>query len=173
MKIYVYVIFIILSAGCSKNVQQTDWKIGEGIEFYLTEIPVSHSYLVDYSKLDLDLIPLEGTPLIRYNDIKNYFKKDHTVELNITNDKISLGQTGINGKMFIVTLDKNPVYCGFYWPVYSSAACNYVFLQFPLPADGMQPSNKINLTLTNTGVPDLKAHSGLMDRLKSDGKIIE
>jgi hypothetical protein len=75
MKIYVYVIFIILSAGCSKNVQQTDWKIGEGIEFYLTEIPVSHSYLVDYSKLDLDLIPLEGTPLIRYNDIKNYFKK--------------------------------------------------------------------------------------------------
>jgi hypothetical protein len=95
------------------------------------------------------------------------------VELNITNDKISLGQTGINGKMFIVTLDKNPVYCGFYWPVYSSAACNYVFLQFPLPADGMQPSNKINLTLTNTGVPDLKAHSGLMDRLKSDGKIIE
>ena len=173
MKLNNLFVLVILITGCSKNMQQTDWKIGEGMEFYITESPVSHSYSVDYSKLDLDLISLEDTPVIRYNDIKKYFKKDHTLELNITNDKILFGQTGINGKMFVVTLDKNPVYCGFYWPVYSSAICNYVFLQFPLLTDGMQTSDKINLILANTGVPDPRAHSGLMDRLKADDKLIE
>ena len=173
MKLNNLFVLVILITGCSKTMQQTDWKIGEGMEFYITESPVSHSYFVDYNKLDLDLIPLEDTTVIRYNDIKKYFKKDHTLELNITNDKILFGQTGINGKMFVVTLDKNPVYCGFYWPVYSSATCNYVFLQFPLPADGMQTSHKINLILANTGVPDPRTHSGLMDRLKAAGKLIE
>lgn len=100
-------------------------EIGNGIEIYLTETPYTNQLDIDYSTMDFDTIVLSDIPVLRYNDIQNYDTVSHKVTLGISHDQLNIGDAGVYGRMFVVTVDKQPIYCGFKWPVISSVPCNW------------------------------------------------
>jgi hypothetical protein len=169
----VFVILICsLFFNCTKNATSKSWNIGEGVEIYLTKIPKTNDYSIDYINLKLDTIALEGLPIIRYNDIKSYKKSAHTITLNINSDEVNSDIKSVFGRMFIITVDKKPIYCGFMWPLTSSATCSHVFiLEKLVGADGNK--NEITINFTNPSYPDPRSDVRIIDRLKKDEKLTE
>ena len=165
-------ISLLLILSCTKNTTiSTD--IGEGIEIYLTKIPMTNDYTINYSKINLDTLSLLETPLLLYDDIKTYEKSSHMLSLNISSEKLNVPITSVYGRMFVVTLNKVPIYCGFKWPLISSATCSYVFIVDPLEeVDGLE-SNQIQIQFTNPKFTDPRSDPRILDRLRKDGKLIE
>ncbi len=169
-------LFVILICSlflnCTKNTTLKSWEIGEGIEIYLTKTPKTNDYSIDYINLKLDTIVLEGLPILRYNDIISYKKSSHTMTLNINSDEVDSGIKSVFGRMFIITVDKKPIYCGFMWPLTSSATCSHVYiLEKLVGTDGNK--NEITINFTNPTDPDPRSDVRIIDRLKKDEKLTE
>jgi hypothetical protein len=167
------ILISLLFLDCSKNSTVSGWDIGEGFEIYITKTPLSNDYSVDYSKLNLDTIALQDIPILRYDDLKSYEKSGHKLTLNISSDKLKVDNTGVYGRMFVVTIDKTAIYCGFKWPLTSSATCSYVSILDPYAEiDGLK-SNEILIQYNNPNLADPRLDSRILDRLRKDGKLIE
>ncbi|PKP12077.1 MAG: hypothetical protein CVU09_00850 [Bacteroidetes bacterium HGW-Bacteroidetes-4] len=120
----------LLACSCEKD-NNSDFNLGEGIELYLTQTPYIASLEQDYSQVDFDTILLENTPMLRYNQLVKYDTANHKLTLAISHDSLKIGDAAVYGRMFVLTIDKEPVYCGFYWPLISSIPCLWVFIEEP------------------------------------------
>ena len=94
---------------CKKN-DDSDAEIGKGFEIYQTLNAYPYNPYMDYSKLDFDTISLLDTPILRYSDIKQYDTISHKLSLGISHDFLKIGSVGVFGGMFVVTIDKKPIY---------------------------------------------------------------
>jgi hypothetical protein len=156
---------------CEKNNDINEVEIGKGFEIYLTVAPYSHNLYMDYSTVDFDTILLLDTPVLRYNDLKKYNIITHKLTLGISHDSLNIGDAGVYGRMFVVTIDKNPIYCGFKWPVVSSIPCNWVFIEEPYEDLDNLRDNEIVIGFMSEEYTDPRLDIRIVDRLRMDGKI--
>ena len=125
---------------------------------------------MDYSKTDFDTILIEDTPILRYNDLIKY-DTNHKLTLAISHDSIKFENLSVYGTMFIVTLDKTPIYCGFYWPVISSVPCNWVYIEEPFYELDSLEDNELKISFSTQQYTDPRLDYRIIERLKKDGKI--
>jgi hypothetical protein len=145
--------------------------IGEGFEIYLTTTPLSYNFQIDYGKVGFDTIELQAEPILRYDDLIKYDTLAHKLTLGISHDALKIGDAGVYGRMFVVTVDREPVYCGFKWPVISSVGSNWIFIEEPYEElDGLV-DNEIVISSRSTIRPDPRLDRRIIDRLRMDGKI--
>ena len=163
------IILIIIS--CKKHDDDNKYDIGKGFEFYLTITPYSHNLFKDYSTVDFDTILLSDKPILRYNDLIKYDTITHKLTLGISHDSLKIGDAGVYGRMFVVTIDKKPIYCGFKWPVISSIPCNWVYIEQPYQALDNLNDNEIIISFVSEHYIDPRLDKRIVDRLKIDGKI--
>jgi hypothetical protein len=160
--------FLILSC---ENKSENENTLGEGFEIYLTEIPYSHNLYMDYGTIDFDTIVFSKTPILRYNDLLNYDTITHKITLGISHDSLRIGDAGVYGRMFVVTIDKNPIYCGFKWSVISSVPCNWVYIEEPyIELDNLN-DNELIISFSSESYDDPRNDKRIVDRLMQDGKI--
>jgi len=170
-KLILPVLISLLIMSCDKD-DNNNCPIGKGFEIYPTVIPYCNNLEIDYSTVDFDTILLKNTPILRYYDLIKYDTLSHKLTLNISHDSLKFGGYDLRGTMFVVTIDKNPIYCGFYWPVISSIPCNWVFIEEPYQGLDNLENNKIVISFDNGQYyPDPRLDNRIIDRLVQDGKI--
>jgi len=164
------VLICLLTIAC-ENSEEKNYAIGEGFEIYLTETPYSHNLYMDYSTMDFDTIVLSDMPILRYNDLKKYDTTTHKLTLGISHDSLRIGDAGVYGRMFVVTIDKKPIFCGFKWPVISSVPCNWVYIEEPYENLDNLKGNELVMSFSSEVYPDPRTDKRLVNRLLQDGKI--
>ncbi len=170
MKNFSFLLICLLACSCEKD-NNSYYNIGEGIEIYRTQTPYYANLDQDYSQVDFDTILLENTPMLRYNHLLTYDTASHTLTLDISHDSLMIGDASLYGRMFVLTIDKEPVYCGFYWLLISSIPCPWVFIEEPYyELDGLA-DNEIRIQFNATRYSDPRLDSRLVERLKKDHKI--
>jgi len=137
----------------------------------MTLTPYSHNLHFDYSKLDFDTIILADSPILRYNDLILYDTVTHKVTLGVSHDSLKIGDAGVYGRMFVLTVDQNPIYCGFKWPVISSIPCNWVFIEEPYKELDNLNYNEIVISFQSMEYEDPRLDKRIVDRLIADTKI--
>lgn len=169
-ELIIAILISLLTIAC-ENSDDKSFAIGEGFEIYLTVTPFSHNLYMDYSTVNFDTILLSDTPILRYNDLKKYDTITHKLTLGISHDALKIGDAGVYGKMFVVTIDKKPIYCGFKWPVISSIPCNWVYIEEPYANLDNLNDNEIVFSFVSEEYADPRLDKRIVDRLKADGKI--
>ncbi|MGD9993289.1 MAG: hypothetical protein AB7S69_08315 [Salinivirgaceae bacterium] len=160
----------LLAGSCDKD-NNSDFNLGEGIEIYRTQTPYYANLDQDYSQVDFDTILLENTPVLRYNHLLKYDTANHKLTLAVSHDSLKIGVATVYGRMFVLTIDKEPVYCGFYWPLISSIPCPWVFIVEPYyELDGLA-DNEIMIRFNSQHYSDPRLDSRLLERLKKDNKL--
>jgi hypothetical protein len=160
----------ILILSCEKS-DEKNFAIGEGFEIYLSVIPFSHNLYLDYNTVDFDTIQLSDTPILRYNDLKYYDTINHKLALRISHDSLRIGEAGVYGRMFVVTIDRIPIFCGFKWPVLSSVPCNWVYINEPYKDLYNLQGNELVLSFSSAIYSDPRTDIRIINRLKQDGML--
>lgn len=174
-KIAILIFTILFLTFCSKD-DENDFKPGEGIEFYSAQYRFPYSYGINYDSIILDTINLQLNAFIYYNDIIRYDTLNHIIDLSFPYDSISFCNVGVYGQLFVVTLDSDPVYCGFLWSGYSSVPCHWVAMYEPIEELHDLQKNQIKISL---GYPngehfhgnDPRNNKEIFRRLLKDGKV--
>jgi len=122
---------LLISCDCNNNEVQ----LGAGFEIYKVDTTYIHRSHYDYSLLDLDTFALEEAPILRYEDLLKYDMGLHKMTLGISHDSLTIKWSSnpyINfGSMFMVTLDEEPIYCGWFTSGHWSNPCNWVHIKAP------------------------------------------
>lgn len=168
-KLTIAIIICATLMSCKKGHHYTE--IGNGFEIYLTEKLYTCNSEMDYSSIDFDTISLSKEPILRYDDLISYDSATHKLTLGVSHDSLKIGDTGVYGSMFVVTIDKKPVYCGFKWSVISSIPCNWIFIQEPYEELDKLKDNELILSYSHQNPKDPRLDSRILDRLIKDGKI--
>jgi hypothetical protein len=160
--------FLLLA--CKK---ENDNKIttGQGFEIYLTTYPYAHSLNLNYGKVHLDTVALLPDPMLRYEDLLTYDTLTHILTLGKSHDLLNIGNAGVYGRMFVVSIDKEPIYCGFNWPVESSVPCNWVFIEEPYESLDSLKDNEIRISFNSNLYEDPRLDRRIVDRLIRDHKV--
>jgi hypothetical protein len=140
---------------------------GEGFAIYL---PAQNINYEDMDQITLNAVQLADTPLISLDDIVSYSRENHEIELTPTaSDRVnSLCTPTIGGEIFIVSVDRKPIYWGAFWPIYS---CVYppddcVVGWIPLYMNNLFPLN-FSANATN----DPRSDPEIMTSLERAGKL--
>jgi hypothetical protein len=151
----------IMSSGCSANKQ-------EGFAIYLTKSDVPPTQMAVLSHIEI-----AAQPVIALKDISAYDPDTHEITLTAEAlGRLSSLQIPVEGKSFVVCVDKKLIYWGAFWTPISSISFDGVTIWKPLGQD----SNIIKLEL---GYPapsfyngeDPRNNSLIMDSLKQAGKL--
>ncbi|TLX75977.1 hypothetical protein E9993_07100 [Labilibacter sediminis] len=158
---------LIFLTSCKKEVESY---IHSGLEIYSTKIPY-YSWNFDYNSVNLDTVQLSEVPVLHYSDLIKYDTLTHKLTLAISHDSLQIDNVMELGEVFVLTLNKEPIYCGFRWPMnYSNPPPPWVFIEEPLPFDKLQ-ENEIVISYESTPAKDPRLDKRIIDRLKKDGKI--
>ena len=152
---------------------------GAGFEIYkvdTTYIHVSHN---DYSTLDLDTFPIKDTPILRYEDLIKYDTGSHKLTIGISHDSLKIEVSDVYhnfGSMFMVTLDNEPIYCGWFVPIFWSNPCNWVYIEEPYYEFDSLEDNEVVISFQYESerwhkYPDPRLDPRIVERLARDGKI--
>ena len=169
-KLTLTVLISLIIISCEKD-DNNNFAIGEGFEIYPTVTYYTHNLEIDYSTVDFDTILLSDTPILRYNDLKKYDTLTHKLTLGISHDSLKIGDASVYGRMFVVTIDKEPIYCGFNWPVISSIPCNWVFIMEPYEDLDNLNDKEIVISFISEQYIDPRLDRRIVNGLKQDGKI--
>ncbi len=108
--------------------QQVQTKDGTGFAIYLTRDDVLPSRMEVLSHVEI-----AEEPVISIEDIITYDALTHEIRLTANGyQHISQLEVPVNGKSFLVCLDKSPVYWGAFWVMYSSYSFEGVTIMKPL-----------------------------------------
>ena len=141
---------------------------GEGFAIYLLtrDIPISEMPVISHLKL-------ADKPIISLRDIVSYSKQTHEIELTEeAYQRLLELEVPTNGKVFVVCVDRQPVYWGAFWAIYSSMSFDGVTILTPLFPD----RHTVRLEL---GYPSESFYSGedprpnpdIMQSLQQAGKL--
>ncbi|MBS0000071.1 MAG: hypothetical protein KFF73_13915 [Cyclobacteriaceae bacterium] len=169
MAIMILYIFQFISCDGEKNDKM--YPIGAGFEIYDTVNPYSYNLESDYSIVNFDTVQLKQIPILKYEDLIKYDTSAHKLTIDVSHNSLKIDNAGVNGRMFVVTLDNQPVYCGFKWPVISSVPCHWIYIEEPYEElDGLLDS-EIVISFSTENYPDPRLDKRIIDRLTADGKI--
>ena len=154
---------LFISSGCSLSSH-------EGFAIYLTKEDIPPAQMEALSHVDI-----ADQPIISTGDIITYDAQTH--ELTLTDaafERISQLEVPVNGRSFVVCVDKAPVYWGAFWTPISSMLFNGVTIWQPL---GLPEGNSITIEL---GYPsssfytgeDIRNNATVMESLDRAGKLI-
>jgi hypothetical protein len=169
-RLFITSILLLLIASCEKKPQ---FETGEGFEIYLTVTPYAFRFQVDYHAIDFDTIALQELPALRYNDLLAYDTVKHKLTLGIPSDSLHIGDSGVYGRMFVVTIDREPIYCGFYWPVISSVGSDWIVIEEPYKELDHLEDNEIVINCRAIIDPDPRKDARIISRLEADGKVAD
>ena len=168
---------LIVSCECNDDETQSS----AGIEIYRTDTTYFHDIQKDYTTLDLDTIALEDTPLLRYEDLIKYDTSSHKLTMGFSHDSLKINTFFENfdvqyGSMFMVTLDNDPIYCGWFWSGHISRPCNWVYILEPVYELDSLEDNEIIIGFNYNSdywqkYPDPRLDPRIIERLAKDGKI--
>ena len=133
---------------------------------------------LSYQTINIEKTDVTGEPIISYKDIVSYDTARHIITLSYSGDSLknNIGQIGVYGKSFIVALDSQKMYGGWFWTPISSVSCQWVVINITYSENSVSPTQiKIEL-----GYPSESAFQGvdprnnrkIIDRLIKDKKAI-
>jgi len=129
-------------------------------EIYLAKNLISYNSSIDYDKINLDTIGLNDMPFLTMSNIESYDTVNHIINLKKSKDNLDFPSPGVYGQMFVVVVDKAPVYCGFFWSIISSVPCNWIFIEDPNELNGLT-DNQIQIS---AGYPNFSHFHGVDPR---------
>ena len=166
------IIMIQLSCSDESNLDSID---SSDFEIFLTENLINYNGSIDYSKINLDTIDLNDIPFLTMADIESYDTVNHIINLKKNKDDLDFPSPEVYGQMFVVVVDKEPVYCGFFWSIISSVPCNWIFIEDPNELNGLT-DHQIQIS---AGYPnfshfhgvDPRNNSCIIDVFRQNGKL--
>ena len=179
------IIFSFFSFTCNNNIvsssesssipNQKFNSANEGLCIYATKVDINSN--LTYQNFDIEEADLIGEPLVSYNQIISYDTSSHIITLSYSQDSLKnkIGQIGVYGKPFIVTLDSQKIYGGWFWTPISSIPCHSVVIE----PDDVFDTLKTNEIRIKLGYPDENQFKGIdprnnrviIDRLIKDKKV--
>ena len=153
---------------------------GAGFEIYKVDTIYHHYPNNDYSTLDLDTIALKDTPILRYEDLIKYDTGSHKLTIGISHDSLKIIWSSNSdknfGSMFMVTLDEEPIYCGWFVPGNWSNPCNWVHIIEPYYEFDSLEDNEVIISFRYESErwqksPDPRLDPRIVERLSADSKI--
>lgn len=147
---------------------------GEGLYIYPTKVEYTSD--LSYQNFDIENVSIIDNPIISYDDIISYDTTSHILKLTYSRDslKSKIGQIGVYGKSFLVTLDSSKIYGGWFWTPISSIPCHWVVIEPDCSFDSL----KLNEIRIKLGYPnedhfkgeDPRSNKEIFNRLIVDGK---
>lgn len=163
------VIFLI-SDSCQKD--SDVYATGHELEFYVLD---SFKTVNGTDKIIDSTVILYDSALIRYDQIISYDMSNHSFTLDESAIDYLNAEGGLkyHFKAFAVTIDKQIIYTGYFWPSYASSIKQWFVI------DPIQYSSKnelkVNLAYPSDSFagsyPDLRNDKRLISLLKRDGKL--
>ncbi len=144
---------ILLSGGCTAAK-------GEGFAIYLTSDDIPPERMEALSHVEI-----ADQPIISIQDVITYNAQTH--ELKLTDEafeRVSQLYVPVNGRSFLVCVDKAPIYWGAFWTPISSLSFDGVTIWKPLGSEGLKV---ITLEL---GYPSSSFYGG--EDPRSDAEVI-
>ncbi len=180
MKTHLTILVLIVLQMISCDCNNDDIRSGTGFEIYRVDTTYHHYSNNDYSTLDLDTIGLEDTPILRYEDLIKYDTGSHKLTIGISHDSLMITRSSNYyqnfGSMFMVTLDTEPIYGGWFVPGFWSIPCNWVYIREPYYEFDSLEDNEVVISFRYESelcqkYPDPRLDPRIVERLKADGKI--
>lgn len=138
-EIFFYIVFLVLFFVSCKNsvVDNTETNENSGLNIFETDIKITSD--LTYQNFDLETADITGEPLISSDQIISYDTTNHALTLSFSRDslKTKIGHFGVHGKPFIVTLDSQKIYGGWFWAPISSVPCHSVVIMPDDPFDSL------------------------------------
>jgi len=165
MKNLIFILLAIFSFTAILSCEETNDSSYENgvVELFLLESYENNGL---YGKINESTVVLESEPIIHYSDIISYNKTRYAFEITEKSRQTILElDVPIDGSAFAVTVNKDVIYTGYFWPSYSSAICNWTVID-PFLVD---TDNKLYVKL---GYPDQLVDEPIPDR-RNDQRILE
>lgn len=163
------VIFLYITA-CEKDNEVN--MVGEKVEFYLLK---SYETQSGTGQILEETLILENEPLLTYNHLLSYDSKNYSFK--ISNDALAVfnqdGGLKCHFKAFALTVDKEIIYTGYFWPSYSSTILQW----FTIDPLLISLSNEMRVELAYPSVdfagtyPDNRNDDRIIEVFKRDGKL--
>jgi hypothetical protein len=159
---------VVISSGCSVTNH-------DGFAIYLTKGDIRPAEMPSLSR-----VSIQDEPIIDIEDIIDYNSASHQITLteNASN-RISNLSVPMDGKSFVVCVNKKPVYWGTFWSSFSSAVApaSRVIVSYPLShrvqtgnAEGIQVNPNI-LELSYYGADDPRNDPEILNSFDRFGKL--
>jgi hypothetical protein len=161
---------LIILAGLLLSAGGCNLSAGEGFAIYLTKEDIPPARMETVSQADL-----ADTPFISIKDIVTYNSQTHELKLTAEAfERIAKLPVPVQGKSFVVCVDKQPVYRGAFWTPISSIGFNGITIWKPY-GTGMPP-----IVTFETGYPSSSFYGGqdprnspqILKSLEKSGKLI-
>ena len=123
--------WLVVSCRASVDPEHSSEATGSGFAIYLPEgdLPLDES-------TELSRLELSGKPILSIADVISYAAETHAIELTPSAAE-RLSQLKLPGKLFIVTVDRQPVYHGAFIAAYMSRSYDGVVILWPsMDGDG-------------------------------------
>ena len=170
-KIFTYAIitfFSIMALGCEKV--SSDGKV----ELYLLD---SYKTVREHScQIDETTVKTKANPLISYDDFISYDPLTHEFLLSDRTVKvINNTEQSVHGIAFAIKANGEIIYTGYFWPLYLSSTCDWVYIDPILTSF----DNKMEVCLGYPGpipeqaIPDKRNDSRIIKIFKGDHKLVE
>jgi predicted small secreted protein len=158
-------------ASCDKTpTGDEDIVTGKDVEIYLLKSFTKSSG----KQIDESSVVLESTPLIRYADITYYNKSNYTFGLTEQGKKTIFNmEVPVGGLAFGVTVNKELIYTGYFWPSYFSSLCNWVYTDSFMGGASGKLSIKLGIIIETDVIPDNRNNSKILTVMARDGKLKE
>jgi hypothetical protein len=160
INVFYTVIVILLFEVPSLANEKLDSLNHSTFEIFVTKYAVRYNSLIDYSKINLDTIQLRDTPFLTYNEIESYDSSSHIINLKIPIDSLDFPFINVHGHMFVVLVNSDPVYCGFFWTLASSISCRWIVI---LDSNELNGLTKTQIQIS-AGYPDKTWFTGVDPR---------
>jgi hypothetical protein len=162
----------LLCCRCGENTAAPDPSPpGVGLRIYAAN--VAHTGDLSYQHFDVDTVTLSDTPLIAYDEILTYDTAGHVLTLTMPRDSVLVPGMSVYGSAFVVTLDGDRLYGGFFWMSFSSIPCYVPIILLDTLFNPLLP-NQIRIARNyadpDTTSPDPRHNAALFARLAADGK---
>jgi hypothetical protein len=120
----------------------------EGFAIYLTA-----TYTPPAQTAALTDIEIADTPLVSGADTVAYSADTHEIELTAAAyGRIVALEVPVNGRSFVVCVDRRPIYAGAFWTPISSVSFDGVMIMKPLSPETASDHHVIQLELGNPGL---------------------
>ncbi len=157
----------IMSSELNSSSNQKSNFTNEGLCIYATKFDINSD--LTYQDINLKDAELIGEPIISCNQIISYDTNNHEITLSYSSDSLKkrIVQSpaydkvvGVYGLPFIVTLDSEKIYGGWFWTPVSSIPCHSVVIMLDNIFDDLQ-TNEIKIQL---GYPNKEQFKGINTR---------
>lgn len=141
------------------------------VELYLID---SFSTVGHSTQIDEMTVVTGAVPLLCYSDFLSYDSGEYTFEITgSAQQKIEDLEHSTHGIAFAIKADNTLIYTGYFWPVYSSASCDWIVIDPCMSS----VDNKLQVKLGYPGlnpafpVPDRRNDERLLRIFRRDNKL--